>query len=50
MDDALHATRLWMVKQALAATNGNKAEAARRLGISRRTLYNILEADGTQGA
>jgi two-component system response regulator HydG len=30
----------------LAATNGNKSETARRLGISRKTLHNKLKAYG----
>jgi DNA-binding NtrC family response regulator len=32
----------WAIERALAAAGGNKAAAARRLGISRRTLYNKL--------
>jgi transcriptional regulator with PAS, ATPase and Fis domain len=32
-----------MTMQALRAANGNKREAARLLGISRRGLYNLLE-------
>jgi two-component system response regulator HydG len=31
---------------ALSASNGNKAEAARRLGVTRRTFYNKLESYG----
>ncbi|MEJ2641517.1 MAG: sigma-54 dependent transcriptional regulator [Desulfosarcinaceae bacterium] len=31
---------------ALSATNGNKAEAARRLGVSRKTLHNKLKTYG----
>ncbi len=31
------------VEQALAETNGNKAKAARMLGVSRATLYRFLE-------
>jgi DNA-binding NtrC family response regulator len=34
------------IGQALAATRGNKKEAARRLGISRRALYRRLEKFG----
>ena len=30
----------------LAATDGNKSETARRLGISRKTLHNKLKAYG----
>jgi DNA-binding NtrC family response regulator len=39
----LHRLEQWAVQQALLATAGNKAEAARLLGISRRALYNKLE-------
>lgn len=31
----------------LAATDGNKKEAALKLGISRRALYNKLKKHGT---
>ena len=34
------------VRQVLAATNGNKAEAARILGISRKNLYERLAREG----
>ncbi|MBL9078329.1 MAG: sigma 54-interacting transcriptional regulator [Planctomycetes bacterium] len=33
----------WAIDRALAAANGNKAEAARLLGIGRRTLYSKLD-------
>jgi DNA-binding NtrC family response regulator len=33
----------WAIDEALRAANGNKAEAARLCGISRRALYNKLE-------
>ncbi len=33
----------WAIAEALKSTNGNKAEAARLLGISRRALYNKLD-------
>jgi DNA-binding NtrC family response regulator len=44
--DSLDLGRLerWAIAQALAAANGNKAEAARLLGIGRRTLYSKLGA------
>jgi len=32
------------VKHALAETNGNKAKAAKRLGVSRATLYRFLNS------
>ena len=34
------------VLAAYEATGRNKEQAARRLGISRRTLYRLLEQDG----
>jgi two-component system response regulator AtoC len=34
------------IRQALAATNGNRQEAARRLGISRRALYDKMNRYG----
>jgi DNA-binding NtrC family response regulator len=38
----LAALERWAIEQALVATKGNKAEAARLLGIGRRTLYGKL--------
>jgi transcriptional regulator of acetoin/glycerol metabolism len=35
----------WAIQRALAAAAGNKAEAARLLGIARRTLYARLQDD-----
>jgi transcriptional regulator of acetoin/glycerol metabolism len=32
----------------LKETNGNKLEAAKRLGIGRQTLYNKIEAYGIE--
>jgi DNA-binding NtrC family response regulator len=36
----------WAIERALVAANGNKAEAARLLGIGRRTLYDKLAGPG----
>ena len=38
----LAAVEQWAIQRALAAAGGNKAEAARLLGIARRTLYDKL--------
>jgi DNA-binding NtrC family response regulator len=40
----LRSLELQAVKDALAACNGNKSSAARKLGISRKALYNRLKA------
>lgn len=42
MPDVLDAVRRTMVFEALARTQGNKAQAAQLLGISRQNLQNIL--------
>jgi two-component system NtrC family response regulator len=42
----LAAVERWAIQRALAQSGGNKAEAARLLGIGRRTLYDKL-ADGS---
>jgi two-component system, NtrC family, response regulator len=34
-----------LIDRALEAANGNKAEAARRLGIHRRLLYEMLGSE-----
>lgn len=39
----LAALEQWAIARALAAVGGNKAEAARLLGIARRTLYARLD-------
>ncbi|WP_343650964.1 sigma-54 dependent transcriptional regulator [Herbaspirillum sp.] len=39
-----------MLERALAAAGGNRAEAARRLGISRQQLYRKLEEQGPPGS
>lgn len=39
----------WAIERALQRANGNKAEAARLLGIGRRTLYDKLKARGPGG-
>ena len=38
----LHATEKRLIMQALAATNGNITAAAKKLGISRRTLHRKI--------
>jgi two-component system response regulator AtoC len=38
----LHATEQRLIRQALAATNGNITKAAKKLGISRRTLHRKI--------
>jgi DNA-binding NtrC family response regulator len=38
----LHETEKKLIAQALAATNGNVTAAARKLGISRRTLHRKI--------
>ncbi len=43
MPDTLDAVRRSMVKESLAQTGGNKAQAAGLLGISRQHLQKILE-------
>ncbi len=43
LHDRLATCEKTIVEEALAATRGNKAEAARRLGISIRGMYKILE-------
>ncbi|MBV9657049.1 MAG: sigma-54-dependent Fis family transcriptional regulator [Verrucomicrobia bacterium] len=40
----LHATEQRLIERALADTNGNITEAAKQLGISRRTLHRKLKA------
>ena len=38
----------WRIAQALRATRGNRAEAARQLGIGRRTLYSKMRKLGLE--
>jgi transcriptional regulator of acetoin/glycerol metabolism len=38
----LHETKRKLIVQALAATNGNVTAAAKKLGISRRTLHRKI--------
>src|SRR5215472_12655175 len=51
----LHETERRLIAQALAATNGNVTAAAKKLGISRRTLHrkinemNLLKTPASQG-
>lgn len=55
MNEALHAFRIRHVRRALAMTGGKKAEAAKLLGIARKTLWDVLkgapaEEDGVADA
>ena len=48
----LHDTEKRLIMQALATTNGNVTAAAKRLGISRRTLHrkiNEMDAEKVEG-
>ncbi len=44
--EAVAALERELIRRALVETNGNRAEAARRLGINRRLLYSKLEEHG----
>ena len=46
--DSLSEAEKRLILQTLAITNGNKSEAARRLGITRKTLHNKLERYGQE--
>lgn len=46
--DAVAALERTMIRRALAATAGNRAEAARRLGLSRQQLYRKLAEHGLE--
>lgn len=44
--DWLDRAAAWRIRQALRAAGGNRAAAARKLGIGRRTLYTRMEKLG----
>lgn len=44
----IHHSRAYEVKKALRRTKGNKAAAARQLGITRATLYIWMDEDGIE--
>jgi DNA-binding NtrC family response regulator len=48
LDEAVAHVELAMIERALRATDGNRAEAARRLGISRQQLYRKFDEFGMQ--
>lgn len=48
--DAVAALERELIQRALAASGGNRAEAARRLGINRRLLYSKLDEFGIRSA
>ncbi len=43
LSEWLDAAERWRILRALRETGGNRSEAARRLGIGRRTLYSKME-------
>ncbi|MBV8619886.1 MAG: sigma-54-dependent Fis family transcriptional regulator [Curvibacter sp.] len=45
LGDVLHEIKLSTIRQTLAACNGNVTEAAKRLNISRNTIYRKLKAE-----
>jgi len=47
LDDAMQRFEMRMIQQALASADGNRAEAARRLGISRARLLRRIECEDT---
>jgi transcriptional regulator of acetoin/glycerol metabolism len=46
----LHETERRLIVQALAATNGNVTAAAKKLGISRRTLHRKIKTKGDRAS
>jgi len=44
----LHELEWALIKEALEESSGNRSEAAKRLGISRRTLYRKLAEINTE--
>jgi DNA-binding NtrC family response regulator len=46
LGEAMNRLERAMIVRALALTDGNRSEAARRLGISRQSLYTRLAAFG----
>jgi DNA-binding NtrC family response regulator len=50
LNDALAQLERALIVRALALTDGNRAEAARRLGISRQSLYTRLANLGMAGS
>jgi DNA-binding NtrC family response regulator len=49
LNDALAQLERALIERALALSNGNRAEAARRLGISRQSLYTRMANLGLSG-
>jgi len=44
----LHRLEDWSISQALAEVKGNVTQAAKRLGLSRRTLHRRIKAAGEE--
>ena len=49
LQGATEATRVALARRALSLSSGNVADAARRLGVSKQTLYTLLKNSGDVG-
>ena len=49
LDRAAERAKLWVVKSAIAQTNGNISEAAHLLGTNRNRIYRVLDQEKAPG-